>query len=93
MSIFYIIKEIKMKTRYMTMFGLLLVGALALTACEKKGTAEEMGEKIDNAAEKAGDKIEDATEKAKEKVEAAADATKEKVEEMGDKIEDATDKK
>lgn len=36
-------------------------GAIALTACEKKGPAEKAGEKLDNAVEDAGDKIEDAT--------------------------------
>ena len=55
--------------------------AFGLAACNKPGTAEKAGEKIDKAAEKAGDKIEDATDKAGEKMERA-----------GDKIENATDK-
>lgn len=54
---------------------------IGLTACEKKGPAEQVGENIDNAAENFGDKMEDATEDAGDKLEAA-----------GDKVEDATDK-
>lgn len=53
---------------------------IGLAACEKKGPAEEAGEKIDNATEKMGDKIEDATDKAGDKLE-----------NLGDKIEDKTD--
>lgn len=40
---------------------LALTFAVALTACEKKGPAEEAGEKLDNAVENMGDKIENAT--------------------------------
>lgn len=54
---------------------------LGLTACDKKGPAEQVGENIDNAAENIGDKIEDATDNAGDKLEAA-----------GDKVEDVTDK-
>lgn len=54
---------------------------LGLTACEKKGPAEQAGENIDNATENLGDKIEDATDNAGDKLETA-----------GDKVENATDK-
>lgn len=54
---------------------------LGLTACDKKGPAEQAGENIDNAAENMGDKVEDATDNAGDAVESA-----------GDKVEDATDK-
>lgn len=54
---------------------------LGLSACEKKGPAEQAGEKIDNAAEKMGDKVEEATDNAGDKLESA-----------GDKVENATDK-
>lgn len=59
--------------------ALLVIG---LSACEKKGPAEQAGEKIDNATERAGDKIEEAGDKAAEKMEHAADT-----------IEDKTDNK
>lgn len=69
-----------MKLRFLTL-GLVLSALLfGVAACEKKGEAEIMGEKIDNAVENAGDKIEDAT-----------DTANDKLEEMGDKVEDATD--
>ena len=54
---------------------------LGVTACDKKGPAEQAGENIDNAAENMGDKLEDATDDARDKLESA-----------GDKVEDATDK-
>lgn len=54
---------------------------LGVTACDKKGPAEQAGENIDNAAENMGDKLEDATDDAGDKLESA-----------GDKVEDATDK-
>ena len=68
-------------------FNKLSIAALAtfiivgMTACEKKGSAEQAGENIDNAAENLGDKIEDATDNAGDKLETA-----------GDKVENATDK-
>ena len=68
-------------------FNKLSIAALAtfiivgMTACEKKGPAEQAGENIDNAAENLGDKIEDATDNAGDKLETA-----------GDKVENATDK-
>lgn len=68
-------------------FNKLSIAALAtfiiigMTACEKKGPAEQAGENIDNAAENLGEKIEDATDNAGDKLETA-----------GDKVENATDK-
>ncbi|MEA2624279.1 MAG: hypothetical protein QOD06_324 [Candidatus Binatota bacterium] len=41
---------------------------LMLPACEKKGPAEEAGEKIDDAAEKAGDAVEETGEAIKDKM-------------------------
>ena len=37
--------------------------AFASVGCEKKGPAEQAGEKVDQAVEKAADKVEEATEK------------------------------
>lgn len=48
----------------------LLISMFALTACEQKGPAEELGEKIDDAATDVGNAIEDACEDIKD----AADA-------------------
>ena len=64
-----------------------------LAACEQKGTAEKVGESIDNTVKKAGEKIEDAGNKIKDAAnDAKDDATKkvgDKMEEVGDKIKDA----
>ncbi len=35
--------------------------ALALSACEEEGPAEQLGESIDESAEEVGDAVEDAT--------------------------------
>lgn len=48
-------------------------GALALSACEKQGPAEEAGESIDNAVEDAGASIEDATDEVGGSIEEAGD--------------------
>jgi hypothetical protein len=37
--------------------------AFVSVGCEKKGPAEQAGEKVDQAVEKAADKVEEATEK------------------------------
>lgn len=71
--------RLTMKLNKLMVASLALLFAFGLTACEK-GSAERVGEKMDNAAETAGDKIENATDKAGDKLEAA-----------GDKIEDKTD--
>ena len=61
--------------------GVLAVGALGATACDKKQEqeAERAAEKAGEAAEKAAEKVGDAAEKAGEKIGAAA-------EKLGDKI-------
>lgn len=84
--------------------SLLAVSALSfgLAACEKKGPAEQagekidnateaVGEKIDNAAETAGEKTDNATETAGEKVDNAVDAVGEKLKEAGQDIQRAAD--
>jgi outer membrane lipoprotein-sorting protein len=48
---------------------------LGLSACQKKGPAEQAGEKLDQAAES----VKDAGAKAEDKVEAAADKVQEAV--------------
>jgi hypothetical protein len=42
--------------------ALAFAGALALTACEEEGPAEELGESIDESAEEVGEAIEEAGE-------------------------------
>ncbi len=44
-------------------FAVLVVGLFAgiLGACEEQGTAEQVGEAVDDAAEKAGEAVEEAT--------------------------------
>ena len=42
--------------------ALILFAAVFAYGCEKKGKAEEAGEKIEEAAEEAGEKIEEASE-------------------------------
>lgn len=41
---------------------------IGLIACDKKGSAEQAGESIDNTAENIGDKMEGATDNAGDKV-------------------------
>lgn len=61
--------------------SLLIVAGLS--ACEKKGAAEKMGEKIDQTVEKAKDKMEDVVkpegpmEKAGEKIDKTVESAKE----------------
>ena len=58
-----------------TLAGLALV---CLAACtDREGSAEDIGERIDDAAEEAGDRIED-----------AADEVQEAAEEVGDALRD-----
>jgi hyperosmotically inducible protein len=63
--------------------GLLI--AVGLFACEQKGPAEKVGEKIDQSVEQAKEKIEDATkpegpmEKAGKKIDEVVEDTKEAV--------------
>ena len=70
-----------MKLNKLSVAALAIFLMLGITACDKKGPAEQAGENIDNAAENMGDQVEDATDDAEDKLESA-----------GDKVEDATDK-
>jgi PBP1b-binding outer membrane lipoprotein LpoB len=58
-----------------------LLVAVAFSACEKKGTAEKVGEKIDNTVEKVQDTVnpKGPMEKAGEKIDETVDKTKEAV--------------
>ena len=63
--------------------ALILIAAVFAFGCEKKGTAEKAGEKIDHAysealekAEEAGEKIEEAGERIEEALEEAEEAVK-----------------
>jgi outer membrane lipoprotein-sorting protein len=63
--------------------ALIVFAAFFASACEKKGPAEEAGEKIDEAysdamdkAEEAGEKMEEAGEKVEEALEEAEEAVK-----------------
>ena len=53
----------------------LSLSVFAFTACESKGTAEKVGENIDEAVEKTTDKAKEVT-----------DAVKDKAEEVGDEF-------
>lgn len=61
--------------------GVLAVGALGVTACDKKHEerAERTAEKAGEAVEKAGEKVGEAAEKAGEKIGAAAERLGEKI--------------
>ena len=66
---------------------------LGMASCQKEGTAEKAGEKMDQAAEKVGEKIEEAGEAISEKAEIAGEymddsaiTTKIKVEIMSDPL-------
>jgi len=50
------------------LFAILAVGlfAIALSACDEQGPAEQAGEAVDNAAEEAGEAVEDAGDAAEE---------------------------
>lgn len=66
------------------LFASLLIAA-GLSACEQKGTAEKMGEKIDQTVEKAKDKVEDMAkpegpmEKVGKKIDETVENTKEAI--------------
>lgn len=66
--------------RKATALALILFGSVFAHGCEKKGPAEEAGEKIDETmsealdkAEEAGEKIQDAAKDAREKIEEASE--------------------
>lgn len=67
-------------TRKAPVLALILLAAAFAYGCEKKGPAEEAGEKIDHTmsdaldkAEEAGEKIQDAAEEARKKIEEASE--------------------
>ncbi|NEV61381.1 transport-associated protein [Thiorhodococcus minor] len=63
--------------------------ALSLTACgdSDDGTAEQMGQKIDEAAEQASEEMQEAKSSMSQAVESAGD----KIEALGDEVESKTD--
>lgn len=71
-----------MKTRAVTIAALAAVLSLSLTACQKKGPAERVGEELDEAGrtiknggkETAGDKLDDAGDKVRDAAKDAKDA-------------------
>ncbi len=50
-----------MKFLTRSLYLLMLIACLGLTACDNDGPMEEAGESIDEAAEEVGDEIDDAT--------------------------------
>lgn len=69
-----------MNTKKILLAALVATFAFGLAACDKPGTAEKIGQDIDNAVEKAGDKVENAADKAGEKLGEAGDKVKEETE-------------
>ena len=72
---------------YKSISSILAISALffILAGCEKQGSAEKAGEKLDNAVTEAGEKIEEAG----EKLDNAVEESSEKVEEAGKKLDNA----
>jgi hyperosmotically inducible protein len=70
----------KKMSQILTIIGVAAV--LTLAACEQKGPAEKIGEKIDNATEQAGE----AMENAKAKMKDAADKVEDQASEAMDEI-------
>ena len=56
--------------KYFTIF-ILFLALIAFTACEQKGPAEKVGEKIDKAVQNTTEKVEETGQAIKEKVEEA----------------------
>jgi hypothetical protein len=91
MTGFYRIKNISMA---LVISGLLVL----LPGCEKKGSAEKVGEKIDNVVENIGEKLEEVgdsltndgpAENIGEELDEAAKNAGEKIEEVSDNIRNA----
>jgi hypothetical protein len=66
-------------TRKAPVLALILLAAVLMHGCEKKGPAEKAGERIDDTmsealdkAEEAGEKIQDAAKETREKIEEAS---------------------
>jgi len=66
-----------------------LAVVLGLTGCQKEGTAEQAGKKVDNAAEKAEQKIERTTEKVGKELESAKESVTDKAATAGEFIDDS----
>ncbi len=62
---------------------------LGLAGCQKEGTAEKAGKKIDSAAENAEQKIEQTTEKVGKELEGAKESVTDKAETAGEYIDDS----
>lgn len=64
-------------TKFRTLILLAMLGTtVGLTACDKKGPAEQAGEKVDQATENAGEAVNKAVDKAGDALEKAGDAAK-----------------
>ncbi len=66
----------------------ILAASVSMTACEKKGSAEKAGEKIDEMTEKAGDAMDKAGEKMGEMAEDAGDAMGKAADDVADAAEE-----
>jgi hyperosmotically inducible protein len=71
-----------MKKRNLILTVIGVAAVLTLTACEQKGPAEKVGEKIDNAAEQAGKTMDDAKDKMKDAADKAEDMTNDAMDKM-----------
>ncbi len=63
--------------------------ALGLAGCQKEGSAEKAGKKIDRAAENAEQKIEQTAQQAEKKIEAAKESATEKAQAAGAYVDDS----
>jgi len=77
--------RIKTISLVLVISGLLVL----LPGCEKKGSAEKVGEKIDNVVENIGEELDEASKNAAERLDEATEETSEKVEEVSDNIRNA----
>ncbi|MGZ5009071.1 MAG: BON domain-containing protein [Methylobacter sp.] len=66
-----------------------LFAVFGLGGCEKEGSAEKAGKKIDQAAENAEQKIDQAAGQAQQKIEAARESAGDKAQATGDYIDDS----
>ena len=82
MAGFYRTKTISMA---LVISGLLVI----LPGCEKKGSAEKVGAKIDNVVENIGEELDEAAKNASERLDDASKKSGEKVEEISDNIRNA----
>ena len=74
-----------MRLRFLSTCLVLTAILLGVAACEKKGPAEKLGEKIDKFGESVGEKVDSSAEAGADKLESAKDAVKDKAEEVRDK--------